>query len=189
MPMAAATRARLEALVESPCCFDVADPTEVANRLDLGIGVGRLIWTDPAGVGYARGRGIGLFAVDDRAGIDRIAAEAPGARVIVRRRRSAPDLPLALTVRAALRGLDVAGVGIGWRTDTDGSHAAPQWASALRLHRDVRRIGIEMTLLDVPLGEGEPGCSLDRIRASYAACVGGPRPALLMTVPRVAGAT
>ncbi len=187
MPMADATPDLLDALVASRCRFDVATPGEVEASRDLGLEPDRLVWTDPAGVAYARRRGIGLFAAYDRGGIDRLAAAAPGLQVIVRPAVCSPDTPLALTVRAALRGLEVAGIGVRSVAVDEGGEPEPHWGAATRLYRDLRRIGVEVALLDVPLDGGLP--RLQRIRTSYAEQVGGARPGLVVSVPRIAGST
>ncbi len=117
--------ARLAALGSS---FDVASPTEIALCLAAGVDPARISYGNTIkkrrDIALAHAAGVRLFVVDSDEELGKVAAAAPGARVLVRVLVSGdgadwplsgkfgcePDMAVDLLVAAGTLGLDAAGV-------------------------------------------------------------------------------
>src|SRR6059058_5427168 len=78
----------LAALAAAGCRFDVASPVEVRAALDAGAGPDDLVYSNPVKrrdhVAESASLGVRLFVVDSLDEVDKVAAAAPGSRVLCR---------------------------------------------------------------------------------------------------------
>jgi ornithine decarboxylase len=156
------------ALHELGARFDCASRGEIDLCLGLGVPAGRIAFGNTikraADIAHAHGLGVEQFAVDAEEELRKIAAHAPGARVIVRMlvEASEADWPLSrkfgCSRREALRlmdlgrflGLDVAGVSFHpgsqvrepamWAAALDAAHAL--WTEAAEAGHPLRILNI-----------------------------------------------
>ena len=163
----------IAALAERGASFDLASDGELRRCRELGIPAGRLSFGNTikreAAIAGAHADGIGLFAFDSRAELDKIARAAPGAAVfcrllvggkgaewpLSRKFGCAPDMAIDLLRRA--RGLGLRPLGVSFHVGSQ--QTEPQrWdaaiAAAARVFRDCARGGVGLELLN--LGGGFP---------------------------------
>lgn len=163
----------LHALAAAGCCFDVAGPAEVTAALLAGAQPGELVYSNPikrrADIAFAAGRGVSLLVVDSLEETQKVAAAAPGAKVLCRIGTSgqgsswslsrkygcSPHEAVQVLCSAAAHGLAPAGVSfhVGSQQRDPRAWDAPI-AAAARVFAAVRASGLEPWLLD--LGGGFP---------------------------------
>ncbi len=166
----------LRTLAAKGSCFDVASRGEIDLCLSLGITADRLSYgapvKRPASIAYAHEMGISLFTSDCEADIRALAANAPGARVMVRiavesvgaewplSRKFGCPTDRAVTLARLAKDLGLTPVGISFhvgsqQTNLDAWDKA--FARARKLFDDAAESGIDFTLLN--LGGGMPANS------------------------------
>jgi ornithine decarboxylase len=197
----------LHALAAAGCCFDVASPAEVNAVLQAGAQPGELVYSNPikrrADVAFSAGLGVSLFVVDSVEETRKVAAVAPGSKVLCRigtsgqgsdwslsrKYGSSPAEAVQVLRAAAAHGLAPAGVAfhVGSQQRDPQAWDAPI-AAAARVFGTVRASGLAPWLLD--LGGGFPA-HLEGVcppLASYGAAIelslrrhfGAHRPATLV---------
>jgi ornithine decarboxylase len=172
------------------CRFDVASPAEVRAALDAGATAEDLVCSNPVKrrdhVAASAALGVRLFVVDSLAEVEKVAAAAPGCRVLCRLVTSGAgsDWPLsrkygcatyeAVEVLALAHqlGLEAAGISfhVGSQQRDPEAWAAPV-AAAAHVFELLRARGISPHLLD--LGGGFPASHEDGCRpvAAYGAAI------------------
>jgi ornithine decarboxylase len=163
----------LRALAAAGCCFDVASPAEVTAALQAGAETGELVYSNPikrrADIAFAAGLGVSLFVVDSLEETRKVAAVAPGAKVLCRIGTSGKGSDWSLSRKygcspaeavhvlraAAVHGLAPAGVSfhVGSQQRDPQAWDAPI-AAAAHVFATVRAIGLTPWLVD--LGGGFP---------------------------------
>ena len=163
----------LHALATAGCCFDVASPAEVTAALSAGAQPGELVYSNPIkrreDIAFAAGRGVSLLVVDSLEETQKVAAAAPGAKVLCRIGTSGHGSDWSLSRKygcspheavqvlrwAAAHGLVPAGVSfhVGSQQRDPQAWDAPI-AAAAQVFATVRACGLDPWLLD--LGGGFP---------------------------------
>lgn len=163
----------LSLLADMGASFDVASRAEVDMVLDLGVDPGRVSYGNTikkqADIAYAYERGVRMYTFDCEAELDKLAAAAPGSRVICRilvnncgaewplsrKFGCDPEMARDLLRAAAERGLKPAGLAFhvgSQQTRLD------QWDDAIArsaaLFAELEKDGIELELLNI--GGGLP---------------------------------
>ena len=163
----------LHALAAAGCCFDVASPAEVTAALHAGAQPGELVYSNPikrrADIAFAAGLGVALLVVDSLEETEKVAAAAPGAKVLCRigtsgqgsdwslsrKYGSSPAEAVQVLRWAAAHGLAAAGVSfhVGSQQRDPQAWDAPI-AAAAQVFAALRACGLGPWLLD--LGGGFP---------------------------------
>ena len=172
-------------LVACGARFDAASRAEIELCLGQGAAPGDISFGNtvkrPADIAMAHGAGIDLFAADAAEELEKIAAHAPGARVVIRllvehsqadwpltRKFGCPAAAAVPLMRHALHlGLRPAGISFHVGSQT---RAAAMWRPVLEeaawVWRAARAAGIELDLLN--LGGGFPACYGDPVQETGA---------------------
>ncbi len=163
----------LRALANCGSCFDVASHEEIVGALAIGLAPGRLSFghtvKKASAIAGARAAGLDLLAVDSAGELQKIADQAPGARVTVRiqtngcgadwplSRKFGCDPAMAFDLLLEARALGLIPYGVTFHVgsqQTDPSRWDDPIALAARLFERARMEGIRLHMLN--LGGGFP---------------------------------
>lgn len=174
-------------------CFDVASEGEIRLLSSLGVDGSRMIYANPvkpsASILLATRMGVDKFTFDDESEIPKLAANAPGARVLVRvqvendaavvnlneKFGTLPELALPLLRKAQAAGLVPAGIcfHVGSQSLTVDAYGRAL-TMCHRLYDQAESEGMHLTVLDIggglPIPEiGQPEPDLDAMTATIHA--------------------
>ncbi len=163
----------IAALAELGASFDLASEGELRRCHELGIPPGRLSFGNTikraAEVGHAHAEGVGLFAFDSIAELEKISRSAPGSRVycrllvagkgaewpLSRKFGCVPEMAIALLQRARTLGLRPVGVSFHVGSQqTEPRRWSGAIADAARVFQACARAGLDLELVN--LGGGFP---------------------------------
>jgi ornithine decarboxylase len=163
----------LETLKQLGSSFDVSTPGELDRVLEMGVAPERLLYTHPIkkprDIAHARERGVTLFIADNVDELDKVAANAPGAELLLRMAVTNPycivDLSYkfgadprdleALVLRALDLGLKPRGVAFHAGSQSTNPYVyAESLTTIQRIYAIFAGQGVDMDLLDV--GGGFP---------------------------------
>ena len=180
------------ALAELGASFDVASEGELRRCRDAGVVAGRLSFGNTikreTEIADAFAAGVGLFAVDSRGELEKVARAAPGAGVfcrllvegkgaewpLSRKFGCVPDM--AIDLLKAARGLGLRALGVSFHVGSQQTQP-DRWADAIagaaRVFRACARAGVDLELLNI--GGGFPAQYRTAIppMEDYAAAIDG----------------
>lgn len=198
----------LEALAALGASFDAASPAEIAACVAAGVAVDRISYGNTvkkaSDIAFAAEHGVDLFAFDSVGEIDKLAAHAPGARVVcrivvsndgarwplTRKFGCDPAEAVGLLRHAAAAGLQPAG--LSFHAGSQQTEAA-RWCEAVALCADIfaeaGAAGLSLDILNlgggfpVPYGDGDvpgPARVFSEIDAALATAFGPDRPRIMI---------